>query len=389
MPQDAPPANRAPDAYHAFEESVLAEVRRLSLRTTDPSRQPIALVVSLIITVVRGDDEQRRKALGALKHLHRVYQWIRTFDDNWTNPKRPKRVLTLKAAHLPSWVGFTLEEADALWPVMPFASLVYERLRADLTAPVEVIRGAGPLYPGGVSVRRVSRDTDEEHARLRKRAETLVARTYEYAFVLSCTQPTRKLAGAIYGLAQAVIRPMRRTFRALNRERADEVAEAVMESFLARRLSVARYVARASTIDDALVRARTYMVAAIRRRAQAYLRPTLDQQVTVPASTERRWRRKHGISVTTPEHEAQIRTQMKERQTRATAGGVSEAQAAKDLGRSRSVVHAALLEAERRHGLVVERDADGRARITGAQLRRIEECLPAPRRKRKTSSSTG
>lgn len=304
---------------------------------------PLTVVVRLVLAVTDENLELAERSLQILKEIHRLYQWLRTYDENWPKPTPSRRVLSLKPHHLPSWSVLSYEQAVLVWPVMPIASKIYEELRARRWPP-----------------------------------ETFQARLYEHGFITMCTHPTL-LAPELSLLARHVLHRRKTRFPALAHPLiVADVADAVLDSFQKRSAAVARYVARASSIPEAARNVRRYMERAISRRANDVLEQVLScpsDPMSVPPSTARRWR-KNGLDLDDEEH---IREVMRERQTGVKSGRVSVKALAKTLERSRDVIDRALRRAEKKHGFVTERGRGGTAQLTIQQARWVEACLPKKR----------
>jgi len=340
----------------AFENALLTAARGPRFWNA-PALGPFRALTKLIREVASADPHTAQAALRIIHELHRVYEYARLHDDNWRDfGRHPKRVHDLRKEYLPKELVDLFDLAELMWPILPLVSF----LRYNL---------AGTSWS----------------------LEQKMARMYEYAFIVLCTNPraagARELApmeAALLLFCEHIVKGMgRRRHRWLKDEDAvSQLVDAILDVLKSRKRAVARYRGKARTIEEAATRTRRYMQRTIRRTAYKVMRERYSGKTDVPASTLNRWSRHPlQISVESPEHAQQIREEMRDRQTRPLpAGYVSEKTAAQTLGVARSTFSNALTRAERTFGFTRERRTLGKTPttlISAEQLDLVRQCLPA------------
>ncbi len=91
-------------------------VEDLQLDSSDETERTLALVRLLFWTALDEDDHGHAIAFAALRHLHRVYQWTRTFDRVVDKGARfiHRRRVQLTPQMMPAYTMMTFQEVEAL-----------------------------------------------------------------------------------------------------------------------------------------------------------------------------------------------------------------------------------------------------------------------------------
>ena len=335
-------------AYKTFEKTLLTAYYTTP-STSDPALAKCKVVLAVATTALSNDDPAKCEAMDWLSYMHKVYSYACTNDDNWSEKR--KRALVLKPDHIPERFRKHYVNLLTWWPYMPMISMIFRAIR------------------GGVMAH-----------------EVLLSRTVEYTLVAMCTLPT-SLSPHINVLARAILRSKSVQIRELeDAQIAATIADLITDSFDKRTRPVARFIAGATTVEEAAKNVRIYISGAIKKRATEYIRSELhlrsephvrselSASSSVPASTMRRWKRNNldtsDVNV--------IRNEMMRRKTGVQEGRFSVKTLAKVLNVSPKLVTRALRKAQYKYGFTVEKGRQGIAQITRQQAKWIEDCLPHP-----------
>lgn len=340
----------------AFERALVREFERGMADGKEHALEPLRLVVQLMKDTRSAEAAAAAAATTALRELHRLYQYVRSLDDNWRRDVRdgvtrgrPRRVHKISPATAPAALARHLGLVERFWPVLPFVSWLFERSKK---------------MPRAVAV----------------------SRFYEYGMLCMCTHPSAngRMLPYLHVLAEDLAE--RKAGRSRRVDPA-EVASGVVASFVRRQAAVGRYRAAAKTRAEAAQNVRRYVTSAMRKRMNDVLSNTLTRTAwerasadtdasaaAVPASTRRRWA-KQGFKVNSPDEAAAVGAIMRERRQHSSEDRYSLASLAAGVKRARSTVSKALATAEREHGFKAERGSAKAFLLTAQQVRWVDEIL--------------